>query len=133
MAFKILDLLISDLSTEKVAYTKVTGPPRLLAVWGCTKTSVTGHLCGTTALTVTTVTLLTCLPFLFRRKLEDSAEQIALLKAQLKEALEEIELEEASRAEQFTAKTVEEAEKLQDKLRKAVEQLEQDKSKLRER
>jgi len=122
MAFKIQDLLISDPSTKG------------LVVY-CTKTTgATGHLCGTTPLLVAGVGLLAlfaCTHFL-GRKPEDSAEQIALLKAQLKEALEELELEEASGEEHFKAKTVEEAEKLQDKLRKAMEQLEQDKSKLRE-
>jgi hypothetical protein len=143
MAFKIQDLLISDLSAE-VACTKVSlfrctiltaGPCGVISVL-CTKTSVcTGHISGTTGLTVLTPTLLTCTLLLtptltMGGDAENPAEQLALLKAQLKEAIAEIEREEKSMEEQLKPKTREEAEDLEQKLEQALKQLKQEKSKL---
>jgi len=140
MAFKIQDLLITDLSSEVACgkatgdCTKMSGPPRV-NVWACTKTTppCNGHS-GTLALltTLTTLTFLTCTPFLGRRP-EESAEQVALLKAQLNEALAEIDREEKSTAEQFKPKTVEEAEKLEQKLQQALDQVKQERLKLAEK
>jgi len=98
MRFKHQDLMITELSTE-VACGKQSLKPRTgtIIVAACTRTSVCGgaHSGLTFIIAFATLAVATC-TFFFGRRPEDSAEQLALLKAQLKEALDEVEREEQS-------------------------------------